>query len=605
MMKRNGIPSLCLRVVIFILACFSSSNAVESDISCLRSIKESLEDPLRSLSSWNFSNDTEGFICGAFVGVECWHPDESKVLNLRLPDMGLRGPFPMGIRNCKSLTGLDLSNNYLSGPIPSNIAQLLGFISTLDLSNNSLSGPIPPTIGNCSYINVLKLDNNNLTGQIPLDVSSLKRIKEFSVANNNLSGHIPIFDDATRQNYENNKGLCGGPLKSCKDEDHDDRYFFDHHFFSGFTAGISLSTFLSMLFMFLYWRRPSKRTMSYYHLLMKNIIRRKHHQIPTSPTILFEEELNSMEMKVTAMEKFIRRLRLMEIQTATNDFDNKNVIDQGDMGLMYKAVFPNALLLVVKRLHRFESFEKEFLSEIEIIGRLRHTNLVPLLGFCFEMEKKFLVYRYMCNGSLHQWLHGRPEAETKKMGWSLRLKIAVGIARGLAWLHHNNVLRVAHLRITSKCILLDENFEPRISNFGNAIILMNCSGTPLSVCNFVVLDSSLFKEDVYSFGILLLELVTGREPAICRKTSTWINSLTDHVCSRDFNLIDECLMGQGFDEEIYETLKIVEKCIHPPRHEASSMLQVYLAIRDIGASRSRSEISVYSFSNVENKEGDV
>lgn len=79
------------------------------------------------------------------------------------------------------------------------------------------------------------------------------------------------------------------------------------------------------------------------------------------------------------MEKFIRRLRLMEIQTATNDFDNKNVIDQGDMGLMYKAVFPNALLLVVKRLHRFESFEKEFLSEIEILGRLSHTNLVQML----------------------------------------------------------------------------------------------------------------------------------------------------------------------------------------------------------------------------------
>ncbi|CAH1446320.1 unnamed protein product [Lactuca virosa] len=574
MMKRNGIPSLCLRVLI-ILACFSSSNAVESDISCLRSIKESLEDPLGSLSSWIFSNNTEGLICH-FLGVECWHPDENKVLNLRLPDMGLRGPFPMGIRNCNSLTGLDLSNNYLSGPIPSNIAQVLGFISTLDLSNNSLSGQIPP------------------------ELSALKRIKEFSVANNNLSGHVPMFDDAIRQNYKNNKGLCGGPLKSCKDEVHDDRYFFDHHFFSGFSAGISVSTFLSMLFMFLYWTRPSKRTMSYYHLLIKNIIRRKHHQIPTSPTILFEEDLNSMEMKVTAMEKFIRRLSLMEIQMATNDFDNKNVIDQGDMGLMYKAVFPNALLLAVKRLHRFESFEKEFLSEIEIIGRLRHTNLVPLLGFCFEMEKKFLVYRYMCNGSLHQWLHGRPEAEAKKMGWTLRLKIAVGIARGVAWLHHNNVLRVAHLRITSKCILLDENFEPRISNFGNAIILMNCSGTPLSVCNFVVLDSSLFKEDIYSFGILLLELVTGREPAICRKPSTWINSLTGHLCSRDFNLIDECLMGQGFDEEIYETLKIVKKCIHPPRHEASSMLQVYLAIRDIGASRSRSEISVYSFSNVEN-----
>ncbi|KAI3750755.1 hypothetical protein L2E82_21549 [Cichorium intybus] len=519
-MKRNGVPSLCLQVLI-ILARFSTYNAIDSNINCLRSIKESLEDPLGSLSSWNFSNLQEGHIC-SFTGVTCWHDNDNKIMDVQLQEMGLRGRFPVGLENCTSMTGLNLSSNNLSGPLPSNLFDIIRFIVILDLSHNSLWGPIPPSIANCSYINVLRLDHNYLTGEIPPNLSELNRIKEFNVANNNLSGHVPMFSDTTLQSYENNTGLCGGPLKACKDEDHDDLYSFDHHFFSGFASGISLSTFLSMLFMFLFWPRPGIRTMRYYHLLIEKIRRRKHHLIPRSPEIVLEEENSSMETKVTAMEKFIRRVSLMELQMATNDFNNRNVIDQGDMGLMYKTVFPNGQLLAVKRIHRFESFEKEFLSEIEILGRLRQPNLVPLLGFGFEMEKKFLVYKYMCNGSLHQWLHCRPQGEAMKMGWKLRLKIAVGTARGLAWLHHNNVLRVVHLRISSKCILLDDKFEPKISNFGNAIILMNCNGTPLSVCNFVVLDYSLYKEDVYRYGILLHELVTGREP------SKWINSTADH-----------------------------------------------------------------------------
>ena len=109
------------------------SNGASSDIYCLKSIKDSLEDPYGYLnSSWDFNNKTEGFIC-KFYGVECWHPDENKVLNLRLSDMGLRGRFPRDIRNCSSLTGLDLSNNELSGPIPHDIS------SSLPLSQASTS----------------------------------------------------------------------------------------------------------------------------------------------------------------------------------------------------------------------------------------------------------------------------------------------------------------------------------------------------------------------------------------------------------------------------------------------------------------------------------
>ncbi|KAJ0733035.1 putative protein kinase RLK-Pelle-LRR-Xa family [Helianthus annuus] len=294
--------------------------------------------------------------------------------------------------------------------------------------------------------------------------------------------------------------------------------------------------------------------------------------------------------QVTSMEKYIRRLSLVELKLATNNFDTKSEIGYGNMGIMYKAVFPNSMMLAVKRLHKFESFEKEFLLEIQILGRLRNTNLVPLLCFCFEMDKKFLVYKYMSNGTLHQWLHARPQVEGQKMGWTLRLRIAVGIARGLAWLHHNNDLQVAHLKIDSKCILLDGMFEPKISNFGNSIILMTTSGTLSRGCTFVVQPSvpSPYKDDVYSFGILLLELVSSKE-----RPSIETESLGDDVCSEEFNMIDECLVGQGFDEEIYETLGIAKKCIQTHKNGATSMLEVYQSIRVIGISRNEISVDLY------------
>ncbi|PRQ25255.1 putative non-specific serine/threonine protein kinase [Rosa chinensis] len=189
-------------------------SGVESDINCLRSIKASLEDPLDMLtSSWDFSNPTEGFICN-FQGIECWHPYESRVLNIKLADLGLKGQFPRGLVNCTSLTGLDLSSNSLSRSIPGDIHKLIPYVMSLDLSSNSFSGEIPNTISNCTFLNVLKLDNNKLTGQIPPELGRLSRLKVFSVANNQLSGPVPTFA-AGADSYANNRRLCGGPLKNC------------------------------------------------------------------------------------------------------------------------------------------------------------------------------------------------------------------------------------------------------------------------------------------------------------------------------------------------------------------------------------------------------
>ncbi|KAI3762124.1 hypothetical protein L1987_52547 [Smallanthus sonchifolius] len=292
--------------MLIILACFAISiYAVQSDINCLRSIKESLEDPKNLLSSWYFNNNTEGFIC-RFTGVECWHIDESKVMNIRLADMGLKGSFPIGMKNCTSLTGVDLSSNHLTGHIPSNVADVLPFVTNLDLSNNNLSGPIPPSIANLNFINVLRLDNNQLTGQIPPELPQLGRLKEFSVANNRLSGQVPRLQNClhysqinrleicdryiSAESYAHNLELCGGPLPPCKiNENHNDL------FFSGFSLGLPVSTTLTMLLMF--FCLPGSN-MGSFLLIINKIKGMKYHLIPRISQSLFTEENTTEERKV-------------------------------------------------------------------------------------------------------------------------------------------------------------------------------------------------------------------------------------------------------------------------------------------------------------------
>ncbi|XP_071713387.1 inactive LRR receptor-like serine/threonine-protein kinase BIR2 [Rutidosis leptorrhynchoides] len=278
--------------------------------------------------------------------------------------MGLRGPFPVGLKKCTSLTGLDLSRNELTGQIPSNIGDILPFITSLDLSFNNFSGPIPPSLANCRNINVFKLDHNQLTGQIPQELSRLYRIKDFNVANNSLWGPVPVFSDINMfaDNYLGNSGLCGGPLKRWKNEAREDV------FFTGFKIGFALSAILTMSIMFCYFSGPSINDMRAYHYLIKKIKGRKHHMVTGSPDTPIREESCGEETKVTAMEKFICRLTLVELEMATNNFDAKKVIGYGYMGLMYKASFPNGLMLADKRLHKFESFEKEFLLLYDILN---------------------------------------------------------------------------------------------------------------------------------------------------------------------------------------------------------------------------------------------
>ncbi|XP_030514511.2 probably inactive leucine-rich repeat receptor-like protein kinase At5g48380 [Rhodamnia argentea] len=557
-------------------------DCLETDINCLKTIKASVQDPLNYLNySWNFDNSTEGFIC-RFTGVECWHPDENRVLNLKFSDMGLKGQFPRGIEQCKSLTGLDLSNNEFSGPIPDNISNITQFATSLDLSSNSFSGQIPVSLSKCGYLNSLRLDHNQLSGQIPPELSLLGRLKSFSVASNLLTGPVPTFGpnaSVTADDYANNPGLCGGPLSRCTAKKSSSTKII----VGAATGSATLTAIGVVIGMFFYLRRVSVK---------------KKDDDPEGNK--WAKSLKgSKGLKVSMFEKSVSKMKLSDLMKATNNFSKNSIIGSGRTGTTYKAVLEDNTLLMVKRLQDSQHSEKEVMSEIATLGRVKHRNLVPLLGFCMAKKERLLVYKYMPNGILHDHLHSLDDPN-KAMEWTLRLKIGIGAARGLAWLHHNCNPRIIHRNISSKCILLDADFEPQISDFGLAR-LMNPIDTHLSTfvngefgdLGYVAPEYARTlmatpKGDVYSFGVVLLELVTGERPTQVTKAPEsfkgnlveWITELSNN--SQLHDAIDRFLVGKGIDGEVFKVLKVACSCVLPAPKERPTMFEVYQLLRAIG-----------------------
>ncbi|KAK2437113.1 putative inactive leucine-rich repeat receptor protein kinase [Trifolium repens] len=280
------------------------------------------------------------------------------------------------------------------------------------------------------------------------------------------------------------------------------------------------------------------------------------------------------------LERLTSTIWLEELSSATDCFDIDNAIGVGKMGMMYQGNLPNGQLLAVKRLLNSQLFKRQFLSETTILCKYRHKNIVPLLGFCIEGNDRLLAYPYMSNGRLSKWLHPL-KSEVVRLKWPQRANIALGIARGSSWLHHICDLHTVHFNICSQSILLDENFEPKISNFGDAKFMNPNNEDDLGKM-FKVNDGKT-KKDVYDFGSVLFELITGETYDELTRSCTKTN-----ICgnpSNLYNAIDKSLTGEGFENEVCALLKIACECAKPLPDQRPTMLEVYKNISNVKKGR--------------------
>lgn len=212
---------------------------------------------------------------------------------------------------------------------------------------------------------------------------------------------------------------------------------------------------------------------------------------------------------------------LRELEVATNGFTDENVIGEGGYGIVYHGILEDKTNVAVKNLlNNRGQAEKEFKVEVEAIGRVRHKNLVRLLGYCAEGAHRMLVYEFVDNGNLEQWLHG-DVGPLSPLTWEIRMNIVLGTAKGLTYLHEGLEPKVVHRDIKSSNILLDKLWNPKVSDFGLAKLL----GSERSYVTTRVMGTFGYvapeyastgmlneRSDVYSFGILLMEIISGRNP---------------------------------------------------------------------------------------------
>jgi serine/threonine protein kinase len=270
-----------------------------------------------------------------------------------------------------------------------------------------------------------------------------------------------------------------------------------------------------------------------------------------------------------------------ELVNATNGFSDKNVLGEGGFGCVYKGNLPDGTEIAVKQLKIGSGQgEREFKAEVEIISRIHHRHLVSLVGYCISDHRRLLVYEYVPNNTLYFHLHGigRPV-----MDWALRVKVAVGAARGIAYLHEDCQPRIIHRDIKSSNILLDNNFEARVADFGLAKLALDANthvttrvmGTFGYMAPEYASSGKLTdKSDVYSFGVVLLELITGRKPVDTSQPLgdeslvEWARPLLNHAMdTQNFDeLVDPRLETNYVDSEMFRMIEASAACI---RHSAA------------------------------------
>ncbi|XP_031116740.1 LRR receptor-like serine/threonine-protein kinase EFR [Ipomoea triloba] len=443
------------------------------------------------------------------------------VLKLDLSSNFLNGSLHPEIANMKVAIYINLSRNHFSGYIPTTIGGLQSLIN-FSLANNLLQGSIPDSFGSMISLEYLDLSNNNLTGGIPRSLEKLHYLKGFNVSFNRLSGEIPNkgqFVNFTYQSFLSNEELCGSPrlnVPPCN------VYSNSHPLIRRalrivFISAAMLIVGISMIIL-LFWKCKSK--------------------------IVIANEVNFLQEIVPL------RISYYELQRATQGFSHNNLLGAGTFGSVYKGTFGNGLLFAVKVFNlQVEDAFKSFSTECEVLRNLRHRNLTKVISACSNTNFKALILQYMPNGSLDNWLY----SDQQSLHIMQRLNIMIDVACALEYLHHGYSSPIAHCDLKPTNVLIDEDMVGHVSDFGIAKLL----GDDESVAYTITMATIGYiapeygssgmvstKCDIYSYGIMLMEVFTKRKPNDEMFTGdlslrSWVSNSLSHTLEE---IVDPTLM---------------------------------------------------------------
>ncbi|KAI4369459.1 hypothetical protein MLD38_017896 [Melastoma candidum] len=488
----------------------------------------------------------------------------------------LQDNIPNQFQDCPSLSVFDLSTNRFSGNIPKSIASCKRLVKLI-LRNNHLTGDIPAAIATMPTLAILDLSNNSLTGQIPVNFGSSSALELLNVSYNRLEGPIPsggMFVNINPSDLAGNAGLCSGVLPPCSRKfgasSSSKRTMHVYHIFIGFAIGTSVILTLGIAFFvgrFLY------RRWYLYDNFVYDWFKKSKTEWPWR-FVPFQRVTFSSADLIACIEE-------------------PNVIGMGGTGVVYKAEVhrPHAIV-AIKKLWRSESDfhnRDELLREVDLLGRLRHRNILRLLGYLHNESDVMVVYEYMPNGNLATAIHG-DAAGKLLVDWVSRYNVAVGVAQGLNYLHNDCHPPVIHRDIKSNNILLDGNMEARIADFGLAKLMIHRNETVSMVAGsygYIAPEYGFTlkvdeKSDVYSYGVVLLELVTGRtplDPSFGESVDIveWVRSKArDNGAAAAARVLDPSIAGQCKDvqEEMLLVLRVALLCTATMPKERPSMRDV-------------------------------
>ncbi|KAK9902270.1 hypothetical protein M0R45_001778 [Rubus argutus] len=546
--------------------------SVNVEVDALNALKSNLADPNNVLQSWD---PTLVNPCTWFH-VTC--NSENSVTRVDLGNANLSGTLVTQLGVLSNLHYSELYSNNITGTIPDELGNLDNLVS-LDLYLNNLTGGIPDKLGNLAKLRFLRLNNNTLTGTIPVTLTNIGSLQVLDLSNNNLTGDIPIngsFSLFTPISFANNRYLNALPVTPPPPVSPNPPSSYSGNSRTGAIAG-GVAAGAALLFAapaiaLAWWRRRKPQD----HFF----------DVPAEE----DPEVHLGQLK---------RFSLRELQFATDTFSNRHILGGGGFGEVYKGRLADGSLVAVKGLkeERTQGGELQFQTEVEMISIVVHPNLLHLCGFCMTPTERLLVYPYMSNGSVASCLRERPESQSP-LDWQKRKQIASGSARGLAYLHDHCDPKIIHRDVKAANILLDDEYEAVVGDFGLAK-LMDYEDTHVTTAvrgtighiapEYLSTGKSSEKTDVFGFGVMLLELITGQRAFDLARLANdddvmlldWVKGLLKD--QRLEALVDADLQGNDIERgEVEELIQVALLCTSGSPRKRPKMSEVVRLLGGVG-----------------------